>query len=128
MLAFSFIRSLNNITSAEKAKYLHFQQHKLFAPLLLLPLSNMIFRFVFVFGGGDSLIGKLLIFMETPSNEIIFILGSGFFLSFHHGVHLQEILLFFQGAFFIYFYVVMEWSGSFGGDYPCFSRFGELGK
>ena len=31
MLAFSFIRSLNNITSAEKAKYLHFQQHELFA-------------------------------------------------------------------------------------------------
>ena len=59
MLAFSFIRSLNNITSAEKAKYLRFQQHELFAPLLLLPLSNTSFRFVFVFGGGDSLIGKL---------------------------------------------------------------------
>ena len=93
MLAFSFIRSLNNITSAEKAKYLRFQQHELFAPLLLLPLSNTSFRFVFVFGGGDSLIGKLFHGDSVQRDHLYSWIR--FFLCFHHGIHFQEILLFF---------------------------------
>ena len=93
MLAFSFIRSLNNITSAEKAKYLRFQQHELFAPLLLLPLSNTSFRFVFVFGGGDSLIGKLFHGDSVQRDHLYSWIR--FSLCFHHGIHFQEILLFF---------------------------------